>query len=484
MTSLLCDDKNQSRSDSLPAACTLLSLRTTLPRTTSSSSGSISPTWYVVDDAGLQKKHHDEKRRINLKLQHDQHDRQDQHNRDLHELNANHTPLSSTCSSRATTPRSAFWNTVMAPLPSVNLQPHFQPTVLSFPAQSPAPLDSFNSRQPFALQSDPIDAISNLVDSNATTASTNLTTCSSTVSVPEHPIEHRHHHLHHHHAHGHHAQQEKPSHYSQQCQSHSRKHSNSQSQSHSNSHSYSHPHAHTHPKSQTEPIYTSEHMATQNNQVAPSMNIPCIVCGVRFRKLGHLNMHWRSVHARRDPNTNCTNVPKFTQQSSHSNHPPTHTNPPASPRCKPTLPHCTNYNGGSISQKPELDDNYQRSISVDPKLKIVSVRSSVLSQCNAAQSIVNGAVIKPNRAYGCPQCEASFRRGSDRNRHMRMVHAKIRPFECPMCGNHFGRKSFLEAHILTVHHKLRPFRCSCGAAFGQRSSLTRHTRKIHGREPI
>jgi uncharacterized C2H2 Zn-finger protein len=35
--------------------------------------------------------------------------------------------------------------------------------------------------------------------------------------------------------------------------------------------------------------------------------------------------------------------------------------------------------------------------------------------------------------------------------------------------------------VLTVHEKRRPFACDhCGAAFGQRSSLTRHAKKIHG----
>lgn len=180
--------------------------------------------------------------------------------------------------------------------------------------------------------------------------------------------------------------------------------------------------------------------ATTDNDESSKMNILCDLCGVRFRKPGHLNMHWRSVHA----------------TSSDSIYP------------------------GKFQHLKEITPIRRGQ---------QSTISAPLSSNGYTNSIDGGVnrkdrdIGKSGRAYGCPQCEARFRRGSDRNRHMRMVHAKIRPFECKICGNHFGRKSFLEAHILTVHQKLRPFRCECGAAFGQRSSLTRHTRKIHGREP-
>lgn len=163
------------------------------------------------------------------------------------------------------------------------------------------------------------------------------------------------------------------------------------------------------------------------------MNIPCVVCGVRFRKPGHLNMHWRSVHATSSGAVYSAAMQAEPSGGAHGQ------------RVMAPLPPAS---GGRVTKR--------------------------------AGSAHSGG---PGRAYGCPQCEARFRRGSDRNRHMRMVHAKIRPYKCKQCGNHFGRKSFLEAHVLTVHEKLRPFRCECGAAFGQRSSLTRHTRKIHGREP-
>lgn len=189
----------------------------------------------------------------------------------------------------------------------------------------------------------------------------------------------------------------------------------------------------------------------------PDMNIPCVICGVRFRKPGHLDMHWRSVHARHHPSS------VYEEQ-----------------RCMSTAPH-TLARSPTYTKKHIIPEYAQH----DHDDGDTHTPHKLSSRCAPSTSIrVAAEISKGSRAYACPQCDASFRRGSDRNRHMRMVHAKIRPFECLLCGNHFGRKSFLEAHVLTVHHKLRPFRCQCGAAFGQRSSLTRHARKIHGREPV
>lgn len=167
----------------------------------------------------------------------------------------------------------------------------------------------------------------------------------------------------------------------------------------------------------------------QEEDESSKMNIPCVVCGVRFRKPGHLNMHWRSVHAT------------------------------SSDSAYPGKMHVRTLAGSS--HRPFCDDRFRN--------RDVVASSGRISKTRGV------------RPYACPQCASRFRRGSDRNRHMRMVHDKIRPFECKKCGSHFGRKSFLEAHISTVHEKQRPFRCDCGAAFGQRSSLTRHAKKIHGR---
>lgn len=158
------------------------------------------------------------------------------------------------------------------------------------------------------------------------------------------------------------------------------------------------------------------------------MPFQCQLCRISFRKVGHLNMHWRSVH-------------------------PTLQLPEAS--------HNTGLLNASASAPPSTD----------------SGGSSVSTSENYSRTA------QGERPYNCPQCPASFRRGSDRNRHMRMVHARVRPHACPTCAKRFGRRTFMEAHLKTVHQKARPYKCFCGSVFGQRSSLTRHARRIHGTEP-
>lgn len=86
--------------------------------------------------------------------------------------------------------------------------------------------------------------------------------------------------------------------------------------------------------------------------------------------------------------------------------------------------------------------------------------------------------------YDCPQCEATFRRRSDRNRHVRVVHEKQRPFACPTCQNRFGEKSNMLKHVRMVHENIRHFRCPhCDAAFGQRGNCDAHVRAVHEKRP-
>lgn len=42
--------------------------------------------------------------------------------------------------------------------------------------------------------------------------------------------------------------------------------------------------------------------------------------------------------------------------------------------------------------------------------------------------------------FACELCDSKFRRKSDKNRHVRVVHEKSRPFVCPVCEKTFGEK--------------------------------------------
>lgn len=51
-----------------------------------------------------------------------------------------------------------------------------------------------------------------------------------------------------------------------------------------------------------------------------------------------------------------------------------------------------------------------------------------------------GPVSDREQFFECEQCNSKFRRKSDKNRHVRVVHEKSRPFVCPMCEKTFGEK--------------------------------------------
>ena len=51
----------------------------------------------------------------------------------------------------------------------------------------------------------------------------------------------------------------------------------------------------------------------------------------------------------------------------------------------------------------------------------------------------------------CPICGRILRGSNKRNlqRHINLVHLKLKPYHCKYCGRSFGLKAYLKAHILT-----------------------------------
>lgn len=84
------------------------------------------------------------------------------------------------------------------------------------------------------------------------------------------------------------------------------------------------------------------------------------------------------------------------------------------------------------------------------------------------------------RAFPCEKCLALFKTKSDANRHLRIVHERLRPYSCTECTATFAERGKLRRHKQTVHEKLRPFRCEfCGAQFGERGNLNQHQTSRH-----
>ncbi|XP_061110912.1 zinc finger protein 271-like [Conger conger] len=86
------------------------------------------------------------------------------------------------------------------------------------------------------------------------------------------------------------------------------------------------------------------------------------------------------------------------------------------------------------------------------------------------------------KPYSCTQCEKSFYRFIDLERHQR-IHTGEKPFGCAQCGKRFSLRGNLITHE-RVHSGNKPFGCAqCGKRFAQGSNLRAHHRVHTGERP-
>uniref|UniRef100_A0A915EUB8 C2H2-type domain-containing protein n=1 Tax=Echinococcus canadensis TaxID=519352 RepID=A0A915EUB8_9CEST len=84
------------------------------------------------------------------------------------------------------------------------------------------------------------------------------------------------------------------------------------------------------------------------------------------------------------------------------------------------------------------------------------------------------------RAFQCSECQKSFSRNSDLQKHIDAVHKGLRPYECSTCQKRFSQKSSLKRHREAVHEGIKAFQCShCSARFSYDVHLKRHIRAKH-----
>lgn len=92
------------------------------------------------------------------------------------------------------------------------------------------------------------------------------------------------------------------------------------------------------------------------------------------------------------------------------------------------------------------------------------------------------AVHEGKKPYLCTICQKTFSDSSNQRKHFRLVHLKERNHKCSFCEKSFGEKRSLTDHINSVHWKLKPHKCDvpgCGAEFGQKSHLSTHRKRMH-----
>lgn len=76
----------------------------------------------------------------------------------------------------------------------------------------------------------------------------------------------------------------------------------------------------------------------------------------------------------------------------------------------------------------------------------------------------------------CYTCHKGFSRNDTLNKHLSIVHLKMRDHQCEHCGKKFGEKGHLTQHIHEQHSATPPaFTCDvCGHEFNKKGNLTRH----------
>jgi KRAB domain-containing zinc finger protein len=85
-----------------------------------------------------------------------------------------------------------------------------------------------------------------------------------------------------------------------------------------------------------------------------------------------------------------------------------------------------------------------------------------------------------NRYVECSDCKRRFIRGSALNKHIRVVHKRLRDYICDICAKAFSESRDLKAHRQQFHMQQREFQCDkCGRKFGENKKLVRHVRARH-----
>jgi KRAB domain-containing zinc finger protein len=83
------------------------------------------------------------------------------------------------------------------------------------------------------------------------------------------------------------------------------------------------------------------------------------------------------------------------------------------------------------------------------------------------------------RIFKCESCTKTYKRPTQLKQHIKIVHLKIKPHKCDICLLSFGVMCDLKAHKL-VHSREKPHSCKiCFKKFKHRSTILKHTLKIH-----
>ena len=123
-----------------------------------------------------------------------------------------------------------------------------------------------------------------------------------------------------------------------------------------------------------------------------------------------------------------------------------------------------------------------------PKLSDAIIRkyTKVFEKKNFEQPKVGEVPLHLNRQksphenvrYDCDECDKSFSRKANLNRHIKGVHENNR-YNCDRCEKSFTKKCHLTMHIQGVHDNVR-YNCDmCDKSFSDKVSLNKHIQSVH-----
>lgn len=112
--------------------------------------------------------------------------------------------------------------------------------------------------------------------------------------------------------------------------------------------------------------------------------------------------------------------------------------------------------------------------------------SQVFSRKSNLKQHTNSVHAK-KRAFKCSACPMKFSQKENLIRHLANKHGQGITFTCYLCKSSLGTRERLGVHMDTLHTYHPRFKCQfsmCLKSFTRKSSLNRHTNKIHTTETV